>query len=61
MLLSTWLILSQQSSEGLKDGEPPSILARIVALSVSVDPTSEDDLQSFISRYMSPFPGSSEC
>ena len=40
----------QQSSEGAKDGESPSVLARIVALSVSVEPTSENDLQPFISR-----------
>ncbi|CAI8009597.1 Centromere protein P [Geodia barretti] len=45
-----YLVKEDKSSEGAKDGESPSVLARIVALSVSVEPTSENDLQPFISR-----------
>lgn len=33
-----------------EDRETPSVVTRIIALSVSVDPTAEDELQTFISR-----------
>ena len=42
----------QRSKAGDDDGDDSSsLLARIVALSVTVDPTAQDDLQSFISQY----------
>ena len=42
---------TQQRGEAA-GGTEPSAMARIVALSVSVDPTAEHDLQSFTSRFV---------
>ena len=49
LLLHITHCVSLQSGDG-GESETPA-LARIIALSVSVDPRAEEDLQTFISRY----------